>query len=53
MIESFTELMNAGFDKEKIQKLTQEFFTEYDLNRNGFEWEEFLNMTLSKAKKQK
>jgi hypothetical protein len=53
MVNSYDELLNAGFDKSKIQSLTEETFKQFDLDSNGFEWEEYLNMTLTKVERQK
>lgn len=53
MVLSFDELLNAGFDENKLQKLTKEMFDQYDKDDNGLDWDEYLNMTMSKIEKQR
>lgn len=53
MVNSFDELLNAGFDKDKLKKLTQELIDQNDKNDdNGLDWNEYLEMTMTRVESQ-
>lgn len=53
MVNSFDELLNAGFDKDKLKKLTHEVIDQNDKNDdNGLDWDEYLEMTMTRVESQ-
>lgn len=54
MVHSFDELLNAGFDKKKLKKLTQEIIDHHDKdNDNSLNWDEYLEMIMIREEGQR